>query len=127
MHCCAAAVALLLWAMAAGAQTVQKCLGQDGRARYQSAPCEPGERVIAQWAAEPEPEPVRAAVSQRPAPARTYRAPRAQRAASGRMDSPVDRCRAAKEHRDAVEKRVGLARTYELLSALNSQVYDACK
>lgn len=36
-------------------------------------------------------------------------------------------CDAAKRHRDIVLKRVGLARTVDLLRALNDRVYEACQ
>ncbi|MFZ5656417.1 MAG: DUF4124 domain-containing protein [Pseudomonadota bacterium] len=111
----------------AGAQTVQKCRAADGTVRYQSAACAPGERVLATWDAEPDPAMPAAAPSvptraESTAPRR--RRPAYRRAAS-RVD--VDPCRAAKERRDAIERRVGLARTYELLSALQRDVYEACR
>ncbi|TCZ88338.1 DUF4124 domain-containing protein [Lysobacter sp. N42] len=120
-------VALIASSSPAGAQTVQKCRAPDGTVRYQSAACAPGERVLATWDAEPDPAtPVAApsmptrAMSTAPRRGRT-----AYRRAAARAD--VDPCRAAKERRDAVERRVGLARTYELLSALQRDVYDACR
>lgn len=44
-----------------------------------------------------------------------------------RRDPKVDRCRAAKAHRDVMLEAAGLSRTYELLSQLDREVYDACK
>lgn len=37
------------------------------------------------------------------------------------------RCQAAKDHRDAVLRQVGLNRTFDLLRQLDEQVYEACK
>ncbi|TZF91308.1 hypothetical protein FW784_02250, partial [Lysobacter lacus] len=54
--------ALALLAIAPGAahaQTVQKCIGRGGYARYQSEPCARGERTAETWDAVPEPEPER--------------------------------------------------------------------
>ena len=40
---------------------------------------------------------------------------------------PRDECREAKARRDETERRVGLSRTYELLSAMQREVFDACR
>ncbi|GAB2519447.1 hypothetical protein [Lysobacter humi (ex Lee et al. 2017)] len=115
----------------ARAQSVQKCQDRSGQVRYQSAPCAQGERTLERWEAVPDPEPVRRASSEAQRAPRSRRAaarpPRIRLAAATRSEQSVDSCAAAKAYRDAVERRVGLARTYELLSALSRQVYDACK
>lgn len=127
---CTVALALgLAWAAPAGAQSVQKCQARDGQVRYQSAPCAHGERTLETWEALPDPEPVRRASSEAARAPRVRRStsrPRRVRAVAG-IEREFDSCAAAKAYRDAVERRVGLARTYELLSALSRQVYDACK
>lgn len=127
-------VAALILALAcpeSRAQSVQKCEDRAGRVRYQSAPCGRGERTLETWEAVPDPEPVRRMA------ATVEREPRASRSGSRRARRPrarahvaersFDSCSEAKAYRDAVERRVGLDRTYELLSALSRQVYDACK
>lgn len=122
----------IAWVSGAAGQSVQKCQTRAGQVVYQSAPCAPGERTLETWEAVPDPEPVRRAAAEaqratrvRRATARAARRPRA--VAVSRIEPQFDSCTAAKAYRDAVERRVGLARTYELLSALSRQVYDACK
>lgn len=107
-----------------GAATVNKCRLPDGRVIYQDADCARGGRTLARWDTPPDP-PVAHAPPPRVAPHR--RASNARRRVAMRVASTPDPCRAAKERRDATERRVGLARTYELLSALQRDVYEACK
>lgn len=112
------------------AATIHKCATRDGRVEYQGAPCERGERRLATWDAPPdpvnvlsEPETSRAARGPRRAarvrPARTVRTTHAAPA--------PDACAAARARRDEVERRVGLARTYELLASLSRDVFEACR
>lgn len=111
----------------AAGQTVQKCRSSDGRTRYQSEPCLPGERVLEVWSAVPDPSPPATTMPRRAVPRRT-RAPRAPKIRRYRAPAPTaNACHAAKARRDAIERQVGLARTYELLSALSRDVHDACR
>lgn len=123
----ALAAALVASAPAPGA-TVHKCRRPDGSVAYQGAACARGEITLAAWEAAPDPEPAvqRTRRMARPAAPRIARvAPRTRRVARGEAD--VDPCRAARERRDSIERQVGLARTYELLSALQRDVFDACR
>lgn len=125
-------VVLLLtsWPAVASAGSVYKCATQDGRVAYQGSACARGERVIARWDAPPDPVVVllddrrSSAGSRISAPrARTQRLSTAAR----RPRESVDACAAARARREEVERRVGLARTYELLAALSRDVFDACR
>lgn len=49
------------------------------------------------------------------------------RPASRDADPKVMRCRNARAHREAVLQAVGLKRTYDLLSELDREVWEACK
>ena len=116
------------------AQTVQKCLDAQGGVRYQSLPCGRGDRTLASWDAVPdETVPARRDVgraSGRSGGEGSKRATRSRRPASSAasLHAPrVHTCDQAKAYRDAVERQVGLARTYELLTALSRHVYDACR
>lgn len=121
-------LAILLLSLIAGAHaatTIHKCRGADGRVTYQGNACAPGARTLERWNTPPDPTVVEVP---RPASASTRRTrstPR--RRTSAPASSGSDSCAAAKERRDAIERRVGLARTYELLSALQRDVYEACK
>lgn len=120
--------AALVASAPAPAATVHKCRRPDGSVAYQGAACARGEITLAAWEAAPDPEPVVQHTRRvaRPAAPRIARAaPRTRRAARG--EAGVDPCRAARERRDSVERQVGLARTYELLSALQREVFDACR
>lgn len=124
-------VAISLLSVVAGANaatTIHKCRGPDGRVTYQGDACAPGARTLERWDAPPDPT---VAEAPRLSSASTRRKARATSTSRRRTSSPAssgsDSCAAAKERRDSIERRVGLARTYELLSALQRDVYDACK
>lgn len=51
----------------------------------------------------------------------------AGRPASREIDPKVMRCRSARAHREAVLQAAGLKRTYDLLSQLDREVWEACK
>jgi hypothetical protein len=124
-------IALLLTAGLAAsvhAQTVQKCVSRDGRVRYQSEPCPSGMRTAETYDAAPDPT-VPAPVARR-ARASTARPRVSRRASRGQFRAVAgapDACEQARAFRDDTERRVGLARNYELLSALQRRVYDACR
>ena len=110
------------------ATPVHKCGLPDGRTVYQSAECARGHRTLARWHAAPDPvvaNGTRSARSAR-AVASTRAAPRHRRRA-GDGAPPRDPCRDARARRDAIEREAGLSRTYDLLSALQREVYEACR
>ena len=118
----------LVLAFAADAQTVQKCVSRSGQARYQSAPCERGMKTAEVWDAVPEtvaPPAVTASGARRHSSSRR-RAPGRRTYASYASES-ADACAQARAYRDEGERRAGLSRNYELLSALQRRVYDACR
>jgi hypothetical protein len=104
-----------------------RCPGADGVATYQSFPCTgiPADKT---WDA----------VDRYKRPSRPAEAPvvRSQSTSAGRTHTRTGvsesrmrdkRCAAAKQHRDETLKRVGLARTFDLLRQLDDHVYQACK
>lgn len=121
------AACLLFVAGPACAATVHKCRHADGRVVYQGVECTAGARTLASWEAPRDPVVARprgsAAARTRTPPAQATR----YRRATPRIAAAADPCGAARARRDATERRVGLARTYELLSALQRDVYEACK
>lgn len=124
-------VAALALPAQATAVKVHKCRTVAGNVLYQSSPCAPGERTLAAWEAPADP-PIPAAAKRRATealsrPERRGRSRGSYRSRQVAVASAIDGCAAAKARRDEIERRVGLARTYELLSALNREVYDACK
>ncbi|GAB6196865.1 hypothetical protein PAGU2595_021780 [Lysobacter xanthus] len=121
------AMLALLLPLAAAAQTVQKCVDRAGHARYQSEPCARGEKTVEIWDAIPDAEPDPAPLVQ-PARRRTARRTRSVRTGSGSAyAATADACERARAYRESVERRVGLARNYDLLSALDRRVFDACR
>lgn len=104
-----------------------RCPGADGVATYQSFPCT-GTPADKTWDA----------VDRYKRPSRPAEAPvrRSQSTSAGRTHTRAGasesrlrdmRCAAAKQHRDETLKRVGLARTFDLLRQLDDQVDRACK
>lgn len=118
--------ALVIASSPVAAATVQKCRRPDGSVAYQSAACAPGDRTLATWDAAPDPV-LRVPHARRPARDAVPRTVHARRAVRRAQRVEVDPCRAARERRDAIEREVGLARTYDLLSALQRDVYEACR
>lgn len=118
---------LLLSMHGATAQTVQKCVDRAGQARYQSDPCRAGEKTAETWDATPDEAPSPPRPSSR---ARRYAAtPTRRRASVGAVAAAnvPDACERARAWRDAAERRAGLARNYDFLSALDRRVFDACR
>ena len=119
-------------------QTLRKCVTRGGAVSFQNAPCPAG--TTTGWVRTTTPEYVsaetlrrqRAEAQRRDADARflsrlagTDRlTPR--HAPVQRHDPRVAACEAAKRHRDATLRQVGLKRTFNLLRALDEQVYRAC-
>jgi hypothetical protein len=135
-------LACALWSTQGAAQTVHKCVLADGATSYQSLPCAGSAREAVRWDAPPDPLPSaeqlaklamlrehgraeseflsrRAGTGVRGGDtSRTHRVP-----AAGRPSS----CDAARATREQTLERVGLKRTYELLSRLDEQVRKACR
>jgi hypothetical protein len=130
MRYAAALLTLSILAAPAGAQpdALYKCDGGGGRVVYRSAGCGAGETALAAWRVARFTEPPAVQPFPRPdAAARPRSVLRAGGARAGRRAEPVDACQAARARRDEVERRVGLARTYELLAGLSRDVFDACR
>jgi hypothetical protein len=122
----AIAIALAVAAPALAATRIHACLRHDGGVVYQDEACDTGQRLLRAWTTPPDP----AVLPSTPGASRPSGSRRRARTAARRASRTVpasDPCREAKERRDAIERRVGLARTYELLSALQRDVYDACR
>jgi hypothetical protein len=119
----------------AQAETLYRCIDAQQRASYQAQACAPGQRLSR--TVDYQPDPVRVA---RAAPVLTARStefsPSHRRSAGVRyrMRSPhaqrsatsETQCRRAKAHRESRLQRLGLARTYAQLSALDADVRAAC-
>jgi len=120
--------ALCCASVQASPQSVHKCIGPDGAVIYQSAPCEPHSREAANWEAPVDPtpsrEPPRAVSSQRERERPTARTGHARVV---RNASKPSACEQAKANRDSTLERVGLKRTFDLLSRLDEQVRNACR
>ena len=111
----------------AAAQNVYKCVAA-GVVSYQSAPCEHGAREMARWDAPPDPpsrvhQPA-SGLERRASEPRTTRTGTAHIARNAVKPSA---CEAAKANRDRTLERVGLKRTFDLLSRLDEQVRNACR
>lgn len=128
-----ASIAVCLLPVAqANAQEIHTCVDAKGRKSYQNMPCAPEQRTAAvrSYTAKPE-DPALAARSatiqqemdrrNRPSGKTTV-----VRTGSTRRAAPTA-CQAAKAKREATLKRVGLKRTFDLLSQLDSEVWEVCK
>lgn len=134
-------LACALWSASAMAQTVHKCVDADGTVSYQSASCSAGLREAARWDATPEPAPTAEQLRSRQAAreheraeseflsrrAGTANARVARNVGAAGRASPPSACAAARAAREETLERVGLKRTYELLSRLDEQVRKACR
>lgn len=117
----------------AATYTVHVCEDGHGGRVYQDAPCERDERPIdIRSYAIATPDPALAART-RATEAEMDRRNRGEgrvrivRVAVARKAAAPDPCKAAKSRRDAELKRVGLKRTFDQLSRLDGEVWDACK
>lgn len=131
---------LIAWAMTAaplaGASdgVLYTCVNAKGHRTYQNAPCPQGSET---QAVRPYLDPGWNPQAAAKVEADRQAVERRRRSTGGdyslgwpeerRRDPKVDRCRVAKAHREAVLEAAGLSRTYELLSRLDREVYDACK
>lgn len=132
-RCLLLACAVLAPSAHAASYTVHVCTDARGGRIYQDAPCAEGERPVATRAyaiAAPDPTLVartRAIETEMDRRNRGEGRPRLGRTAAARRTAAQDPCKAAKARRDAELKRVGLKRTFDLLSRLDGDVWDACK
>jgi hypothetical protein len=122
----------LLPATRATAQDIHTCIDAKGIKSYQNLPCDAGQRTAAvrRYEAKPDDPALAArtlAIQQemdrrnRPSGKAT-----AVRTANRRPSGPTP-CQAAKAKREATLKRVGLKRNFDLLSRLDSEVWEVCK
>lgn len=110
------------------------CVNAKGHRTYQNAPCPPGsETVAARPYLDPgwNPQVAAKVEADRQAVERRRRSRQGDytfgRPVERRTDPRVERCRMAKAQRESVLQAAGLSRTYDLLSRLDREVYDACK
>lgn len=111
---------------------IHVCIDAGGHVAYQSMPCADGQRTraVRNYRAQAV-DPVLVArtreiereMDQRNRGASTVRTLRA----SGSAKRAPDPCKAAKAKRKATLDRVGLKRTYDLLSQLDREVWEVCK
>ena len=132
-------LAMLSLAFHATAQQVHKCVDRSGNTAYQSAPCGHGQATARTWEAEPDPVVGNIPASAASHPVTQDSRHRASRGTGSRgrrtagASIPVDNggnsraCAAAKATRTRTLERVGLKRTFELLSKLDEAVRRACK
>ncbi len=115
------------------AQNIHICTDAKGIKTYQNLPCGPGQRTasIRSYAAKPD-DPALAArtVAIQQEMDRRNRSngqARVVRTASNRRPTGPRPCQAAKAKRESTLKRVGLKRTFDLLSQLDTEVWEVCK
>ncbi len=122
----------LLPAPQATAQEIHACIDAKGIKSYQNLPCEPGQRTasVRSYEAKPDDPAVtaRSAAIQQEMDRRNRPSGKATvvRTANRRPAGPTP-CQAAKAKREATLKRVGLKRNFDLMSRLDSEVWDVCK
>ncbi len=122
----------LLPAAQAAAQEIHTCVDAKGIRSYQNLPCDPGQRTAAVRTYEAKPDDpavtARSAAIQHEMDRRNRPSGKATvvRTANRRPAGPTP-CQAAKAKREATLKRVGLKRNFDLMSRLDSEVWDVCK
>lgn len=120
-----------LWSAHATAQSVHKCVAPTGAVSYQSGACTGNSREAANWEAPSDPPPSGPPhpSSSKPEGERSLepRSARADRTHLVRDAPKPSACEIAKADRDATLERVGLKRTFDLLSRLDEQVRKACR
>lgn len=129
----ALSIAYALFASQVCALDIHVCVDASGAKRYQNEPCAPSERTASIRSYEPKPEDP--ALAARTA-AIQQEMDRRNRSSGGsvvvrggnprRISRPTP-CQAAKAKRKTTLDRVGLKRDFDLLSRLDSEVWDACK
>lgn len=126
--------ACLLAALPAHADTLYHCRDAHGVSVYQNEPCAGalravGEREFSHAAIDPalaaQTEAARQALERRRI--ESMRGARLAAVRQRREPRAEDPCKAAKARRESTLKRVGLKRSYDLLSQLDGDVWDVCK
>ncbi len=116
-----------------GAQDLHICVDAKGMKSYQNAPCAAGQRTagVRGYAMQPEDPSLtaRSLAIQQEMDRRNRSSGRATavHSSSPRRPAGPTPCQAAKAKREATLKRVGLKRTFDLLSQLDSEVWEVCK
>jgi hypothetical protein len=112
---------------------IHTCIDARGIKSYQNAPCAANERTASVRRYETKPEDpaaaARMAVIQQEMDRRNRPGgrPTVARASHSRRASGPTPCQAAKAKRKATLDRVGLKRNFDLLSRLDSEVWEVCK
>lgn len=140
------AMAILLLAGTAHAQTLYKCVSRDVTS-YQQTPCPPMSRTVRSFQTVPEPPPTPAQRAEQRRQAQQDRAesaflshlagtdqPRSRRESRGRSSSrmatvakPKDACGYARRNREYTLRVVGLNRGIDLSRRLDDDVAEACR
>lgn len=122
----------LLYEPCAMAQEIHICIDAKGIKSYQNLPCTSDLRTASVRIYVSKPEDLaltaRTTAIQQEMDRRNRTRGKAVvvRTASNRRAGPTP-CQAAKENREATLKRVGLKRNFDLLSRLDSEVWERCK
>lgn len=112
-------------------RTLYRCSEPGKAVSYQSSPCQGSQRLQRVYAFQPEPDapPSYQYSTRQPRYADDYVAHRryTRYRQSAHIQTSGDRCRIAKQTRADTLERVGLRRTYDLLSQLDANVREACR
>ena len=115
------------------AQQISTCIDAQGMKSYQNAPCAANQRTASVRSYETKPEDpaiaARMTAIQQEMDRRNRPGGRsvAVRTGNARRPSGPTPCQAAKAKRKATLDRVGLKRNFDLLSRLDSEVWEVCK
>lgn len=114
------------------AQDIRTCIDAKGMKSYQNAPCAAGQRTASVRSYETKPEDpaitARVAAIQQEMDRRNRPGGRSVAVRTGaRRPSGPTPCQAAKAKRKTTLDRVGLKRNFDLLSRLDSEVWEVCK
>lgn len=121
-------LAMLLAGDAANAQALNKCVSPGGAVSWQSSPCPHGTRRMRSIAYVPEDVVPVPASAQAPVARPSRHRPATGRRTSTRVHRrKPDACARAREKRESTLERVGLKRTYDLLSKLDADVRRVCR
>ncbi len=122
----------LLHAAQASAQEIHTCIDANSGKSFQNMPCAPEQHTVSVRRYEPKSEDptlaARTAAIQQEMDRRNHPGSKATvvRNVSSRRAGPTP-CQTAKAKRETTLKRVGLKRTFDLLSRLDSEVWEVCK
>jgi hypothetical protein len=127
---------LLSWAESPDIGVIYKCADSKQRVSYQNAPCESGQKQVRQLPyvhVGPDTRvternaAIQREMDQRNRSARSTGLTTYSFGQPGPIRPEVARCRAAKEDRERILNAAGLKRTFDLLSRLDTTVWEACK